>query len=292
MSIIYPIFLSTTQPNDNIPTMVIRQFDEGTQVLDVTVTEHGKPKDISNVTPFFCVKQGHHTGLGISEQKVTEIIDAKKGKFQYTLTNYDMQSIGENTAYFSFRELQNDLSWRQQFSTRDFVYQVKESIYADGIKDSNYIWTFEEILRYFTEWVKTCQEVYDDWYLVAQEELQRIIKEFQDWINSSQDRYNQWTAIQRADFDQWFATIKEILDGNAAGNLFNQIEQLKQSHFTLKSGETGVLRTIRDDKFSLTHSVTKIGTIQHNNEASALVIAEIDSQKQNTFFLRKVGSVE
>nr|WP_275574553.1 BppU family phage baseplate upper protein [Enterococcus crotali] len=52
MSIVYPIFLSITQPNDNIPTIMIRQFDEGTQVLDVTVTEHGKPKDISNLTPF------------------------------------------------------------------------------------------------------------------------------------------------------------------------------------------------------------------------------------------------
>ncbi|MGG5343265.1 phage baseplate upper protein [Enterococcus sp. AZ192] len=291
MSIVYPIFLSITQPNDNIPTMVIRQFDEGTQVLDVTITEHGKPKDISNLIPFFCVKQGHHAGLGLSEQKVTKIIDAKKGKIQYTLTNYDMQSVGENTAYFSFRELQKDLSWRQQFSTRDFAYQVKESIYEDGIKDSNYIWTFEEILRYFTEWVKTCQEIYDDWYLVAQAELQRIIKEFQGWITSNQERFDQWTAVQRAAFDEWFASIKTILDENAAGNLLNLIEELKQSHFTLKSGETGILRTIRDDKFSLNHGMTKVGTVPHKKEASALVIAEIDSQKQDTFFLRKVGSV-
>ncbi|MEI5994771.1 phage baseplate upper protein [Candidatus Enterococcus mansonii] len=291
MSIIYPIFLSTTQPNDNIPTLMIRQFDEGTQVLDVTVTEHGKPKDMSNLTPFFCVKQGHHTGLGISEQKVTKIIDAKKGKFQYTLTNYDMQNVGENTAYFSFRELQKDLSWRQQFSTRDFTYQVKESIYEDGIKDSNYIWTFEEILRYFTEWVKTCQEVYDDWYLAAQEELQRIITEFQGWIKTNQECYDQWTTVQRAEFDQWFASIKEILDENAAGKLLNLLEELKKAHFTLKSGEVGVLRTIRDDKFSLNHTVTKLGTVTHEKEASALVVAEIDSQKQNTFFLRKVGSI-
>ncbi|GGC98384.1 phage baseplate upper protein [Enterococcus wangshanyuanii] len=291
MSIVYPIFLSITQPNDNIPTMVIRQFDEGTQVLDVTITEHGKPKDISNLTPFFCVKQGHHAGLGLSEQKVTKIIDAKKGKIQYTLTNYDMQSVGENTAYFSFRELQKDLSWRQQFSTRDFAYQVKESIYEDGIKDSNYIWTFEEILRYFTEWVKTCQEIYDDWYLVAQAELQRIINEFQGWITSNQERFDQWTAVQRAAFDDWFASIKTILDENAAGNLLHLIEDLKQSHFTLKSGETGILRTIRDDNFSLNHHMTKVETVPHKKEASALVIAEIDSQKQDTFFLRKVGSV-
>ncbi|MEI5991239.1 hypothetical protein A5881_002772 [Enterococcus termitis] len=291
MSIVYPIFLSITQPNDNIPTIMIRQFDEGTQVLDVTVTEHGKPKDISNLTPFFCVKQGHHAGLGLSEQKVVKIIDAKKGKLQYTLTNYDMQNIGENTAYFSFKELQKDLSWRQQFSTRDFVYQVKESIYDEGIRDSNYIWTFEEILRYFTEWVKTCQEIYDDWYLVAQEELQRIIVEFKGWITTSQQRYDQWTEVQRAEFDKWFTTIKGILDENVAGNLLNVIEELKLAHFTLKSGETGILRTIRDDKFSLNHKVTKVGTVLHKKEASALVVAEIDSEMQNTFFIRKVRSV-
>ncbi|WP_429950273.1 phage baseplate upper protein [Enterococcus sp. AZ101] len=291
MSIVYPIFLSTTQPNDNIPSIMIRQFDEGSQVLAVTITEHGKPKDISNLTPFFCVKQGHHAGLGLSEQKVTKIIDAKKGTLEYTLTNYDMQNIGENTAYFSFRELQKDLSWHQQFSTSDFTYQVKKSIYDDGVKDSNYIWTFEEILRYFTEWVKTCQEVYDDWYVVAQEELQRIIAEFQEWITTNQQRYDQWSQGQRTEFDQWFATIKGILDENAAGNLLHLIEELKRAHFTLKSGETGILRTIRDDKFSLNHKVTKVGSVTHKKEASALVIAEIDSEKQHTFFLRKVGSV-
>lgn len=291
MSIVYPIFLSITQPNDNIPTIMIRQYDEGTQVLDVTVTEQGKPKDISNLIPFFCVKQGHHAGLGLSEQKVTKIIDAKKGKLQYTLTNHDMQNVGENIAYFSFRALQKDLSWRQQFSTRDFAYQVKESIYEGGIKDSNYIWTFEEILRYFTEWVKTCQEIYDDWYIVAQAELKRIISEFQGWITTNQQRYDQWTTVQRAEFDKWFATIKEMLDENVAGNLLNLIEELKQAHFTLKSGETGILRTIRDDKFSLNRSVAKIGTVTHKKEAAALVVAEIDSEKQNTFFLRKVGSV-
>ncbi|MBP2098317.1 phage baseplate upper protein [Enterococcus rivorum] len=291
MSIIYPIFLSSTQPNDNIPTMLIRQFDEGSQVLDVTITEFGKPKDITGMTPFFCVKQGHHTGLGLSEQKVTKIIDAKKGKIQYTLTKYDMQNIGENIAYFSFRELQKDLNWKQQFSTRDFVYQVKESIYNDGIKDSNYIWTFEEILRYFTEWVKTCQQTYDNWYVVAEKELQRIIAEFHNWILTSQKEYKEWSGDKKSEFELWFNAIKDILNENAAANLLNKIEELKLAHFTLKSGETGIIRTIRDDKFSLNHTVKKVATVEHKKEDSALVIAEIDNQRQNTFFLRKVGTV-
>lgn len=291
MSIIYPIFLSTTQPNDNIPSIMIRQFDEGTQVLDVTVTENGKPKDISNVTPFFCVKQGHHAGLGLSEQKVSKIIDAKKGKFQYTLTNYDMQNIGENTAYFSFREIQKDLNWKQQFSTRDFAYQVKESIYNEGIKDSNYIWTFEEILRYFTEWVKTCQEVYDDWYVVAEAELHQIIKEFQGWIMSSQKEHAQWSSDKKIEFDGWFDTIKGIINENVAGNLLNKIEELKVAHFTLKTSEVGIVRTILDDQFSLNHTVKKLETVEHKKEDTALVVTEIDSIKQNTFFLRKVGTV-
>lgn len=291
MSIIYPIFLSSTQPNDNVPTMLIRQFDEGSQVLDVTITEFGKPKDITGMAPFFCVKQGHHTGLGLSEQKVTEIIDAKKGKIQYTFTKYDMQNIGENIAYLSFRELQKDLTWKQQFSTRDFVYQVNENIYNDGIKDSNYIWTFEEILRYFTEWVKTCEQTYDNWYTIAQAEMQRIIVEFQGWILTSQQEHEKWSSDKKIEFDLWFNEIKDILNENAAGNLLDKIEELKLAHFTLKSGETGILRTLRDDKFSLNRTVKKIATVEHKKEASALVIAEIDNPKQNTFFLRKVGTV-
>lgn len=291
MSIIYPIFLSTTQPNDNIPLIVIRQFDEGTQVLDITVTEHGKPKDFSNLIPFFCVKQGHHAGLGISEQKIMTVIDAKKGKLRYTFTNHEMQSLGENVAYISFKELQEDLHWQTQFSTRDFQYQVKESIYRDGVKDSNYIWTFEEILRYFLEWVDQSKEIYDDWYGEAQKELQGIIAEFSDWITASQTRYEEWSSSQRALFDQWFATIKAILDENVAGNLLQQIEQIKAAHFTLKSGEIAILRTIQDDLFRLNHTVKTVGTVKHKKEHFALVLAEIDSELQDTFFFRKVGTI-
>lgn len=245
MSIIYPMILSTTEPNNYIGVVKIRQYDEGTQVFDVTVTENNKPKDFTGLTPFFCVKNGDHIGLGISEQKVTDV-DPENGKLRYTVTNYDMQHTGEMIAYFSFRELKKDpakedlFQWRTQFSTKDFSYTVVKGLYSGGIKDSNYIWTFEEILRYFQQWVEESMKTYDDWYIEAQKELERIIKEFQTWIGTNQDIYDAWLDSQQLDFDRWqnankddfqtwFNSLKEILDENAAGNLQNQLDNIRPS---------------------------------------------------------------
>lgn len=241
--------LSTTEPNNYVGIIKVRKGDTESQVFDVTITENSKPKDLTGLTPFFCVKSGPHTGLGLSEQLVTEIVDAKAGKLRYTLTEYDMQYAGVNHGYFSFRLKQEDMSWRQQFSTKEFNYTVMPSIFIDGIKDSNYIWTFEEILRYFQEWVKTCQETYDDWYIKAQEELERIIAEFQgwikdnqtayekwvkdnqdaytSWINSHQNEFQGWADETKKVFYDWFESIKSILDDNVAGNLQNQIDTIK-----------------------------------------------------------------
>lgn len=235
------MILSTTEPNNYISVVKIRQFDEGSQVFDVTITENNKPKDFTGLTPFFCVKNGDHIGLGISEQIVTDV-DPKNGKLRYTLKKSDMQQLGEPTAYFSFREKKKDslFEWHTQFSTKDFSYTVVKSIYGDGIKDSNYIWTFEEILRYFQQWVEESMKTYDDWYIKAQEELQRIIKEFQSWIGKNQKLYDDWLASQKFDFDQWqnankddfvswFQSLKDILNENAAGNLQNQLDEIRPS---------------------------------------------------------------
>ncbi|MGC6767235.1 phage baseplate upper protein [Enterococcus sp. LJL51] len=236
MTITYPVFLSITQPNDNIPTIVIRQFDEGTQTLEVTVTEKGQPKDITGFTPFFCVKQGHHSGLGISEQRVTQIIDAKNGKLRYTLTNYDMQNIGENTAYFAFRTLKEDNTWQQQFSTRDFHYQVKKSIFGDGIKDSNYIWTFEEILRYFREWLSKSKEDFVEWNEEAKREILMIIKEFQKWINENQKEYEDWLENSKISWTDWVESIREILESiDPGGAILTELTDARGSFPRLKN---------------------------------------------------------
>lgn len=233
----YKMNLSTTEPNNYIGMVNVRQYDTESQIFEATITENGKPVDLTGLTVFFCVKSSPKTGLGISEQLV-EDVDATAGIVRHTLTDYDMQSVGPNYAYFAFRKKEGEgFRYKHQFSTKDFLYNVKPSIFSDGIHDSNYIWTFEEILRYFQEWVEESMKTYDDWYLAAQEELERIIAEFNSWIAANQDIYDEWISNQKADFTDWlhgnktdfldwFESIRDILDENAAGNLQNQFDKI------------------------------------------------------------------
>lgn len=247
----YDLTLSTTEPNNWVGLIKVRQGDTESQTFNATIVENNVPKDFTGLTPFFCVKSSPYTGLGISEQKVTDGISAKDGKLSYTLTDHDMQAIQTNHAYFSFRKIGKDGTWRQQFSTKDFAYTVTPSIYSDGICDSNYIWTFDEILRYFNEWVAESMKTYDDWYLNAQAELKRIIAEFKlcieettgsysawleankteflTWQDSIKSNFVTWQDASKNGFNDWFQQIKDQLGTDAAGSLQLQLDEVKPS---------------------------------------------------------------
>ncbi|MDL4874402.1 phage baseplate upper protein, partial [Enterococcus gallinarum] len=162
MAIKYPITLSTTEPNNNIGLLKIRQADEETQMLVVQILEDAIPKSYDGLQVFFCARIGQTPGLGIIEQKLTEdeMTDPKKGKLEYTFRSEDWQVLGRQTGYFSFRKMVDDHTYEQQFSTRDFNYEVIKNIYSDGIREvtkdgSTYVWTIEDLIRLFNEYIAT-----------------------------------------------------------------------------------------------------------------------------------------
>lgn len=54
-------------------------------------------------------------------------------------------------------------------------------------------------------------------------------QQFDVWFNSRKDYYESimedWQQQEQAEFDAWFQTIQDALDGNTAGNLLNLINQ-------------------------------------------------------------------
>ncbi|STE01595.1 BppU family phage baseplate upper protein [Enterococcus gallinarum] len=148
MAVRYPITLNVSEPNNNIGLLKIRQADEETQTLVVQILEDAIPKSYEGLQVFFCARIGQTPGLGIIEQKLDklEMTDPKNGQLEYTFRPEDWQILGRQTGYFSFRKMTDDHTWVQQFSTRDFIYEVTKSIYSDGIKEvtkdgSTYVWT-------------------------------------------------------------------------------------------------------------------------------------------------------
>ena len=50
---------------------------------------------------------------------------------------------------------------------------------------------------------------------------------FELWRDMEEVLFSTWSTEQKAAFDAWFATVKDILDTNVAGNLFNRLEDHK-----------------------------------------------------------------
>lgn len=73
--------------------------------------------------------------------------------------------------------------------------------------------------------------------------------------------------------------------------LGDRLDDMEESHFTLKEKEVGVLITLQDDRFSINFEVQKIIDVSDPIVFSALVIAEIGNTTQDTFYLEKVGEI-
>lgn len=225
MAITYPITLSTTVPNNNIGLLKIRQADEETQTLVVQTLEDAIPKSYEGLQVFFCARIGQTAGLGIIEQKLTEaeMTDPKNGKLEYTFRAEDWQILGRQTGYFSFRKMTDDHTYVQQFSTRDFTYEVTKSIYSDGIKEvkkdgSTYIWTIEDLKRQFEEYIATGKT---DW---------------EDFVNQNKD------IIES--IDPGGKMLSEITD--ARGGNPSLADRLKKEEFIKSMDSKRIEKRIRD----------------------------------------------
>lgn len=208
MAIRHSITLSTSEPNNEVGNLKIRQGDEQTQTLVANITENGVPKPFVGLQPFFCAKLGQTAGLGIIEQKVTGPMNPANGTLEYVMQPEDWQQLGRQTAYFSFRKMVNDHEWTEQFSTRDFNYNVTKSVFSEGVKEtkkdgSTYIWTIEDMIRY--------------------------LQEFMD--------------SGRTDFDEWYEEIKDNLSEDAAGNLMLLYQALRD-----KTGKDTDFRGFESDE--------------------------------------------
>ncbi|EOA3459070.1 BppU family phage baseplate upper protein [Enterococcus hirae] len=171
MAIRYPITLSTTEPNNDIGLLKIRQADEQTQTLVVQVTETSTPKSYEGLQPFFCAKLGQSLGLGIIEQKLNpeEMTNPKAGQLEYTFRAEDWQQIGRQVGYFSFRKMSDEYEYVEQFTTRDFYFNVTKSVFSEGLTEvkkdgSTYVWTIEDLIRLLKEFLESGKNDFNEWY--------------------------------------------------------------------------------------------------------------------------------
>lgn len=138
----YAISLSTSEPNNHVGNIKIRQDDINTQILRVSPTTNNLPTDFTGLLVFFRSKWSDGS---VIKEKVTDV-DYKKRRFSFTLTPNCWQRLGPINAWFTFERPDGSVV----DSTKNFQYTVFEGN-DRNIPQGNYIYDFEEIKRELDE---------------------------------------------------------------------------------------------------------------------------------------------
>lgn len=133
-------------------------------------------------------------------------------------------------------------------------------------------------------------------FTVTLAEFDKISKEIRSRVESLEGKYKDL-------IDEWKNTIggltadSEVINAriNVKGVVYKTLKErldaMENERFTIKSGESNVLITLQDDRFSQNHLLVKEGEVDSAKGLSGLIIAEVDNVKQDTFYLKKVGEI-
>ncbi|MDT2676582.1 phage baseplate upper protein [Enterococcus dongliensis] len=297
------VSLSTTEPYNYVGMIQVRQGNRNTEVMETTISENGKPYDLTNCKVYFesIVGGKYPVQLG------TKIIDAKNGKIQYTFDQYSMQSLHRQTADFMIMKEDELIG-----TTQDFSYFVIKAVSKTEGEMGSYWQSVEDLIADMVSFINENQGDFTAWMNARK-------SEFEKWRANQQSTFEAWREGQESDYLLWFESIKDILKSvDPGGVMLAELmdarvdiqgvrhesiserlladmdylyQRLRATLFTIEYGEIEITDILQDDVFSDNHEVEKIGTVNYPIEEGALVIATIDDPKQNVFTLEKVGVI-
>lgn len=137
----YSVTLSTTEPNNYVGLIKLRQGDVASQSIQATITANGQLFKFDRLSVFFnaVLPNGN-----VIRDKVTEV-DYVNSKLNYVVADSFLQEVAQVTAWFSFENGDNIID-----STKNFQYSVIPG-WKESIPQGNYIYELSEIQREIEE---------------------------------------------------------------------------------------------------------------------------------------------
>ncbi|MEQ7202363.1 BppU family phage baseplate upper protein [Lactococcus lactis] len=137
----YSVTLSTTEPNNYVGLIKLRQGDVASQSIQATITANGQLFKFDRLSVFFnaVLPNGN-----VIRDKVTEV-DYGNSKLNYIVSDSFLQEVAQVTAWFSFENGEKIID-----STKNFQYSVIAG-WKECIPQGNYIYEFSEIQREIEE---------------------------------------------------------------------------------------------------------------------------------------------
>lgn len=157
---------------------------------------------------------------------------------------------------------------------------IREKMYGEDVRES---------LAMLVE--QTSSDLYDDKQIAFA--LEKLAQELQiKWDNDTQKIIDEWkNTIGGLTVDSEVINARINVKGVVYKTLKERLDAMENERFTIKSGESDVLITLQDDRFSQNHVLVKEGEVDNSKGLSGLIIAEVDNAKQDTFYLKKVGEI-
>ncbi|MBG1279444.1 BppU family phage baseplate upper protein [Lactococcus lactis] len=137
----YSVTLSTTEPNNYVGLIKLRQGDVASQLIQATITANGQLFKFDHLAVFFnaVLPNGN-----VVRDKVTKI-DYANSKLNYIVADSFLQEVAQVTAWFSFENDEKIID-----STKNFQYSVIGG-WKKCIPQGNYIYELSEIQREIEE---------------------------------------------------------------------------------------------------------------------------------------------
>ena len=137
----YSVTLSTTEPNNYVGLIKLRQGDVASQSIQATITANGQLFNFDHLAVFFnaVLPNGY-----VVRDKVTNV-DYANSKLNYVVADSFLQEVAQVTAWFSFENDEKIID-----STKNFQYSVIPG-WKECIPQGNYIYELSEIQREIEE---------------------------------------------------------------------------------------------------------------------------------------------
>ena len=239
----YKMTLSTTEPNNYVGLIKLRQGDAASQSIQATITANGQLFKFDHLAVFFnaVLPNGN-----VIRDKMTNV-DYVNSKLNYIVADSFLQEVAQVTAWFSFENNEKIID-----STKNFQYSVIAG-WKECISQGNYIYELSEIQheieeiignKDFTSLISKISSLetdvkYLDNSKTSKEELAQSNKVISDTI---EQKYN---ALESSKASKDYLNIKisqqnEKISNIVSGTPKGTYENLSSLKLAYPSGASGV----------------------------------------------------
>lgn len=195
----WSVILSTTEPENYVGIIKVRQGNKNTEVLQAIITENGLPLDLSGYEVSFQAMIGGKYTV----ERPAKIINATSGLVEYTFDDYTMQLLGKQTANFSIKNGNNIIG-----TSQDFMYFVINAVSKTPGEMGSYWQSAEALIDDMTDYFNT-EKSY----------AQALLESMKKYLDEG-----------KLDFQSWVDSVKEIIESiDPGGKLLAELVDLQQT---------------------------------------------------------------